>query len=267
LSSKIKDILAASMGLLAIAGLPTELGAQTLMRFPVQAPVFAVDSGEGRGSVLRTVAFGERDHAHSGWIFPSAVTGFRCDPIGRTFGVEGDGGAWVETLDGNESELSGADFELMNERLLEAMSTPDLSACFVSGGDRGHFEFTIVFPEAVTDNDAAEDDQGEIVFFERGAGGANSWLKLEVVDEQGRRIGRSVVTDPIGKVATQPPAYVGGEQRMDGVTIDLSLFGVSEMQRLRVSRAYPGRDGMPTRDAGGAPHDRFGFRLRLRGSR
>jgi len=227
----------------------TQASAQTLMRFAVNEPVFRVREA-GSASLLQTVAFG--DSSRSQWVRPSGVSGFRCDPVGRTFAVVSSGnapGQFVETLDGRADRLSGEDVTRMEDRILEAMRSEDLGARVSIESDRGHFEFIIEFPHAVIDNDPREDDQGEVVFFECGPNGADGWLKLEVVDEQGLRIGRSVVTDPIGKVATNPPTQIGG-QRTEGVTIDLTLFGVREMRRLKVSRAYPGRDGMPMRYRG-----------------
>ena len=103
------------------------------------------------------------------------------------------------------------------------------------------FSFIIEFDLVVKDNDAGPDDLGEILYFERGSGGGNSWLKMQAVDENGAPLGPWLVIGPNETVQTTPVTTVTSSNGKVGTTaIDVSRLGVSEFKYLRVSNELNG---------------------------
>jgi hypothetical protein len=116
------------------------------------------------------------------------------------------------------------------------------------------FSFVLEFDRVVRDDEAALDDVGEIIYFERGANTANSYLVIEAVDSSGSVVGNTLLIDPDEPVRCTPEAwvgvfsddlgYAGWSQEMGGVSIDLTRLGVTELTRLRVRSARVGQDGL-----------------------
>ena len=91
------------------------------------------------------------------------------------------------------------------------------------------------------DDDPDPDDFGEILYFERGAGSGNSWLKMQAVDETGAPLGPWLVVGPNETLQTTPETVVyRSDQKMGTTSIDVSRLGVSELSYLRISNDVTG---------------------------
>jgi len=105
-----------------------------------------------------------------------------------------------------------------------------------SSDDDEQFSFTMAFDRVVFDNDPGPDDFGEILYFERGTGFGNSWLKFQAVDKDGNALGPWLVVGPNETVQTSPHTTImRTDQKMGTTSIDISRLGVSELEYLRVS--------------------------------
>ena len=124
---------------------------------------------------------------------------------------------------------------------LQAFNNNNLNNYLDCGSNKALFDFTIGFDLIVKDNDPDPDDFGEILYFERGAGSGNSWLKLQAVDETGAALGPWLVIGPNETLQTTPQTVVmRSDQKMGTTSIDVSRLGVSELSYLRVSNDVTG---------------------------
>ncbi|MEL7089681.1 MAG: hypothetical protein AAGL98_14775, partial [Planctomycetota bacterium] len=84
------------------------------------------------------------------------------------------------------SAISEEDIETFEVSLRRVMANKNLNNYFdVASGTHG-FDFILSFELPVMDDDPTQADvRGELLFFERGTGGGNSWLTLQAVDENG----------------------------------------------------------------------------------
>lgn len=107
-----------------------------------------------------------------------------------------------------------------------------------------NFGFTIVFEQPVRDSDPEKSDlRGELLYFERGSGGGNSWLTMQAVDEDGNALGPALAIGPQETFVTTPAFdAVVNNQQLGGLAIDVSRLGVDEVQFLRVRRTQPSND-------------------------
>lgn len=162
-----------------------------------------------------------------------------------TIGLRGD---FVFGLaDGDDRDVSDLDMLSFRADMLRAFNSNNLNNDLDMKGCDTRFTFTIEFDLIVRDNDPGADDFGEILYFERGAGAGDSWIKFQAVDEDGNALGPWLVISPSETVPTEPVTTVHrDDERLGACAIDVSRLGVSEFRFLRVSndcadeRAYSG---------------------------
>ncbi|MEO1715715.1 MAG: hypothetical protein AAFR76_01270 [Planctomycetota bacterium] len=125
-----------------------------------------------------------------------------------------------------------------------------------------HFSFVLELEKPLRDDSEGDDDLvGEIIFFERGASVANSFILLEALDADGNVMGTPYLINPDTPIEMSPAVQAcvlsmnsleyRRSQDLGGVSIDLGKLGVSETSRVRVSRPVIGRDGMEGSMLGG----------------
>ena len=115
-------------------------------------------------------------------------------------------------------------------RLQDARLTPALAA------DEGSFDESIASLLRMDLIHSSEDARGEILYFERGSGNGNSWIKMQAVDENGAALGPWLVVGPNETLQTTPQTAVYRmDQKMGTTAIDVSRLGVSEFEYLRIS--------------------------------
>lgn len=235
-------------------------GGATPAIFRMSGPV--IDGYDGRygNAMLDSVEFPTGD-VFNEFIMAKAITDFSYSGAGdgsiRVLTAHdstvGDPGLFdLDDEDGNGSDISLADQDLFNARILSAYQNRNLNSYFDLSCDCP-FSYVIEFEEPVVDNDENADGLGEILYLERGADAGNSWLLLTVVDESGNTLGTPVAIAPEETISTSPPTLLGryntngtlrtGTQEMGCAAIDLSRLGVSEMRFLRVSTPPPGLYG------------------------
>jgi len=161
----------------------------------------------------------------------------------------------LEGMDGDSSSISDADHDLFADRILAAYKDDNLNHFFDTNSKAGSFSYVVEFEKEVRDNDSGPDNVGEILWFERGGNGSNSWIVFEAVDELGRVVGNTVLVSPQHDAHTEPRAYGAtlrddlsykSYQAMTAVAVDVSSLGVSSFKRLRVRSAMNGYDGFST---------------------
>ncbi len=176
---------------------------------------------------------------------PIAVTYFDAgDDTGRLLSVhggsritEGISGKWFlgdSVDDGGSSIATDADVEVFSERLRHALASNNLNWYMDCGGNPV-FEFILEFDLVLKDNDPEPDDFGELLYFERGTAGGNSWLTLQAVDEHGNPLGPELAISPEATYDTSPPTQISHSSQYIGATsVDISRLGVSETRYLLV---------------------------------
>jgi len=214
-------------------------------------PEFHLGENEGsRGDVIMgAVDFGMMLRFDS-FHYVSRVTDFQYngDPgtLRITVGPDCSSGAAphrIEDGDGDPSSVSETDLEIFNAHATEAFNNVNLNH-FVDIQHSGSAQFSCIleFDELVKDDSILDDDVPEIIYFERGSGGGNSFLTIEALDADGNVVGRPLLIGPDDGIHCTPAAMVAtlnndltyrGEQEMTGVAIDMSDLGVVAFQRLR----------------------------------
>ncbi len=200
----------------------------------------------------------------SSFIYASGVTGWNYNGgVGEARIVSGtqttiaSGFHFLEAQDGNPGSVSALDNVLFNQRILAAFQNNNLNNYLDIIPTGRVFSMTLRFPTPIIDNDPDNfDDFGEILYFERGNGGSNSYLMM-AVDDLGRPIGTPIVISPTGAAQPTPlnpnanvqifdgAGNVIGSQTMEGLALDVSLFGVSQLSGLFIFSAEPGQGGVP----------------------
>lgn len=149
--------------------------------------------------------------------------------------------------------ISEEDIEMFEVSLRRVMANKNLNNYFdVAGGTHG-FDFIISFELPVMDNDPDNPDvRGELLYFERGTGGGNSWLTFQAADENGNALGPALAISPQETFPTSPIFSVyRSSQKLGGLAIDVSRLGVSEVQHLRVRQTRTSDDGYGSISRGG----------------
>lgn len=163
----------------------------------------------------------------------------------------------IETLDGDGTSVSAEDRRLFANEIRDAFRNRNLNN-YVDLIDPGEsYALTVTFASELVDNDpGADDDVGELLYFERGFGGSNSYVMIGL-DNDGQPVGSpltvmagQVVIDPRDESRFSPLALtprtevsiydsagnVIGAQEMEGLALDLSeAFGVDRIRSVRVS--------------------------------
>jgi len=224
----------------------------------VLTPQFMLGTNDSeRGDVmLKAVDFGH-GLVFNRFIYASEITDFQWSgPTGKlriTVGpdVTEDAESFkLESGDGNDSNITQTDFDVFNAHAAAAFQSSNLNH-FVDINSAAGAEFSCIvhFERAVKDNRWHDDEIPEILYFERGTGGANSYLTIEAVDMDGNVIGNPLLLSPAVAIHTTPEARVAtlnssldynGWQTMTGVGVDLSHLGVDSIWRLRMRSPRPG---------------------------
>lgn len=138
--------------------------------------------------------------------------------------------------DDDDDDLTQEDLDVFEDMIFRAFNTNNLNNYVDNGDSNSEFYFTIEFDMTVNDNDPEPDEFGEILYFERGAGSGNSWLKMQAVDEEGEALGPWLLVGPDETVQTSPVTTVmRSDQKMGTTSIDVSRLGVSSFKYLRIS--------------------------------
>ncbi|MEE9404803.1 MAG: hypothetical protein V3V20_07915 [Algisphaera sp.] len=154
--------------------------------------------------------------------------------------------------DGYDRTVSDADKEAFSKLTRQMFANNNLNNYIDMGGQSPYFEFIIEFNLALKDNDPEPDDFGELLYFERGGGGGNSWITLQAVDENGVGLGPELAISPHETLHTSPPTMVwairrsgrpNNDQYMGALDIDISRLGVTETQFLKVRRTKTSDSG------------------------
>lgn len=151
-----------------------------------------------------------------------------------------------------KNRITAKDIDAFEITLREVFANKNLNNYFDMSGSPD-FGFTISFELPVKDDDPDNPDvRGEILFFERGSGGGNSWLTMQAVDEFGTALGPALAISPEETFLTTPQfAVLNSSQKIGGLAVDVSRLGVSEVQHLRVRRTQTSDDGYKTVSRGG----------------
>lgn len=129
--------------------------------------------------------------------------------------------------------------------MVEVMSNRNLNNYIDVSHASPDFSVTIEFERPVRDDDPATSDlRGELLYFERGSGGGNSWLTLQAVNASGAPLGPPLAVSPEETFPTTPVFSVSQpNQKLGGLAIDVSRLGVPEVRFLNVRRTSAAHDG------------------------
>ncbi len=262
-------------GVIAACGLGTAVHAQESgfdNPYDTQ-PIFNVKTDGPRGdTIFRSADFGDRV-PYTKYIFASGVRdfSFRGRP-GATRVVAGpdtttDGIVRhrLGNADGDNGDVSGEDMDAFNDAILRVFQNTNLNNFLDNNGSSPEWSFVIDLERPLVDNEAGPDHVGEILFFERGANTANSFVVIEALDDDDDVIGTPFLVHPDEPVNMRPPAYVGvfrddlsyadRYQEMGAVSVDLTRLGVASVQHLRVKRATIGENGLTSEMVGAMGRD------------
>ncbi|MEE9405063.1 MAG: hypothetical protein V3V20_09220 [Algisphaera sp.] len=147
--------------------------------------------------------------------------------------------------DGSVKKITPADASAFSDLLRDTFANSNLNSLFDIGGANPDFDFIIEFNIALKDNDPEPDDLGELLYFERGRNGGNSWLTIQAVDENGAALGPALAISPYETLKTSPPVMIWAQhdQYVGAVEIDISRLGVSETRFLRVRKTLHSDSG------------------------
>ncbi|MEO1235487.1 MAG: hypothetical protein AAFX76_01725 [Planctomycetota bacterium] len=164
-------------------------------------------------------------------------------PGRRTIGGFADGKS--------RSTITSDDVEGFEDALRSAMASKNLNYYFDMSGNPD-FGYTVKFEIPVRDDDPEPDIRGELLYFERGTGGGNSWLTFQAVDENGNALGPALAISPEETFPTTPVFSVyRADQQFGGLAIDVSRLGVDSVQYLRIRRTVSTDDGYGPISRGG----------------
>ncbi|MEM6256866.1 MAG: hypothetical protein AAF711_06785 [Planctomycetota bacterium] len=151
----------------------------------------------------------------------------------------------LKNVDGNGSNTaSEEDLAGMPAHILAVLETENLNN-YIDTSTNDGWQFVMKFDLPLLDDDANPDDFGELLYFERGDGGGNSWMTFLAVDENNQPLpgATPLAVSPDETVLTTPRTVLAGGQDMGAVAIDLSRLGVTETTYLRVMRSQSGVGG------------------------
>ena len=185
---------------------------------------------------------------------PVGISHFSYSGDGRKFSAYGGDNCTIgyddeidlKDVDGGGSNTpSAADLAGMPDHILAVLENQNLNN-YVDTSTNNSWEFVMEFDLPLKDNDENADDFGELLYFERGSGGGNSWLTFLAVDENNNPLpgAQPLSVSPAETVDTTPQTVLTSNgQRMGAVAIDLSRLGVSETTHLRVMKPQVGVGG------------------------
>jgi len=184
---------------------------------------------------------------------PVGISHFSYSGAGNKFSAHGGSNCTIgynsalqlKDVDGQGGKKpSAADIAGMPAHILAVLENQNLNN-YVDTSTNKSWEFVMEFDLPLKDNDTSPDDFGELLYFERGSGGGNSWLTFMAVDENNNPLpgAEPLSISPAETVDTTPWTVLRLGQRIGAVAIDLSRLGVSETSHLRVTKAQPGVGG------------------------
>ncbi|MCU0688929.1 MAG: hypothetical protein MUE97_04210 [Phycisphaerales bacterium] len=195
------------------------------------------------------------------FVYASSITNF--DYSGGLNQIRTVRGPWttntspfqkLEAQDGNPHNITTADKQAFNADIRAAFANNNLNNFLdITGGHEWKFEMH--FASAIRDNNNGNDNAGELMLFERGSGGANSYFVLQPLSLTGQAIGKSYLVTPEAMQRLSPsrdlPIFdnngnVAGQQTVEGLLLDLSRdLGVTSLSKLLVRSARAGDAGFP----------------------
>ncbi len=202
-----------------------------LATFNVSGPATGSNPDRQGDAVLNTVEYPSGD-AFIHFYKPVDVSDIEYDGNASSWRVRGGDNCTIGLT--GYYKLSSVGLESFHDLMLTAFRNNNLNN-YLDAGSGISFSFIIEFDLVVKDNDPDPDDFGEILYFERGSGNGNSWLKIQAVDENGAPLGPWLVIGPNETVQTTPVTTVKSGQTIGTTAIDVSRLGVSEFKYLRVS--------------------------------
>ena len=146
--------------------------------------------------------------------------------------------------DGGGDNDTAADRSAMPQHILAVLKNQNLNN-YIDISTNNSWEFVMAFDLPLMDNDPNPDDLGELLYFERGFGGGNSWIIFVAVDENNVPLpgAEPLAISPHETVDTTPWTVLKSGQRMGAVAVDISRLGVSKTSYLRVMRPQSGVGG------------------------
>ena len=225
-----------------------------------QQPIFEVDYEGPRGTnTLEAINFGA-GLKFTKFIYATEVTNFVGDSDSRTEGHcriarAPDSDVGPAPMNAPLTNHSDAAHDNFDQQLAGVFQNTNLNSFLDNHTRNPHFSFVLELEKPLKDDDEGDDDLvGEIIFFERGAQVANSYILLEALDADGNVMGTPYLIDPDTPIEMSPSVqacvlsvnnfnYIRS-QDMGGVSIDLGKLGVSETSRIRVSKPVVGENGL-----------------------
>lgn len=249
---------------------PAAIGA--IVSIASAAPVFRVsgpatnDNPDGNAWLNRVNYGGGLVLESTQFVYPSRVAGLQYNGgVGEMRVIAGSdtthpgtkGVTTLEGMDGDSGSISTTDIRRFQNQILDAFSNNNLNHLFdIIPSDR-QFRFHVHFDQPIVDNDAGPDNFGEVVYFERGGNGSNSFIWL-AIGSNNKIVGKPYLVDPdttLSPTPTNRPAFIRsydpqgnpqGVQQVEGLALDISeAFGVTELSAIRVMSVqdYQGLDG------------------------
>lgn len=211
-------------------------------------------TGDGDGDALIQSVTMPNGDVFDEFYRPTAITHFSFSGNANNFKARAGSNCTIgvnttvalKNADGNGSSntASEADLEAMPQHILSVLENENLNNYIDTSTNNG-WQFVMKFDLPLLDNDTGSDDFGELLYFERGSGGGNSWMTFLAVDENNQPLpgATPLAISPAETVLTTPRTVLAGGQDMGAVAIDLSRLGVSETTYLRVMRSEAGVGG------------------------
>lgn len=248
-------LAAGTLGATTAGAQSYDYGYQAAVGSPAQFDMIgAATTGDSEGDALIQSVTMPNGEVYSEFYRPVSITHFSYSGDGRRFTAEAGSRCTVgintdtdlKDADGNGSSNtpSAADIEAMPPFILAALETENLNNYIDTSTNNG-WQFVMKFDLPLKDNDEDSDDFGELLYFERGSGGGNSWMTFLAVDENNNPLpgATPLAISPTETVLTTPRTVLSGGQDMGAVAIDLSRLGVSETTYLRVMSSEAGVGG------------------------
>lgn len=175
---------------------------------------------------------------------PASISGLTYTGDANKFSVRG-GSKITQGVSGTHKfadyDDSKAKLAVYQQMMLDAFNNSNLNSYVDISGSDPRFSFVIGFDLVVKDDNPKPDDFGELLYFERGSGSGNSWLKMRAVEKDGTPLGPWLVVGPAETVQTTPETQVyKSGQKMGTTSIDVSRLGVAEFQYLEVTNDVTG---------------------------
>lgn len=233
-----------------------------------ESPTFAVWTSGPRGhSILRYIDFGN-GFLYEQFIYVKSVENFEHEGSPGSSrivaGPESEAHSPKHRLgnaDGNPDDVTSFDRDAFADSIRLCFRNSNLNNCLDNNGSEPYFSFEMTLDRELRDNDIEPDGIGEIIYFDRGPTGANSFMIIEAIDADGNVLGNPLLISPADLAETTPKAesgtfdddlnYSNKSEKFGAVSIDLSELGVQRVSRLRVRQPSVGELGLSEADLTG----------------